>query len=76
MGSVAPGLVLPPMEAVLKWACATLDTHFITLAGLPADVQQALLTLRERIQETLQVCQASAHHIRCVHARCSAALPT
>lgn len=54
-GSLAPGLALPPMEAVLMWACATLDAHFITLAGLPAGAQQALLAVRARIQETLQV---------------------
>ena len=70
MGSIAPGLALPPMEAVLKWACATLDTHFITLAGLPADAQQALLTLRERIQETLQVLLA----IRPPHQMCACPL--
>ena len=55
-GALPAGLVLPSMRAILQWACATLDTHFVTLAGLPAkSQQQALLTLHERIQQTLQV---------------------
>ena len=51
---LAPGVALPPMEAVLRWACATLDTHFVTLARLPAGGQQAMLLLHNHIQETLQ----------------------
>ena len=53
---LAPGLTVPPMDAVLKWGCTTLDTHFITLAGLPAGAQQALKAFQSRIQEMLQVC--------------------
>ena len=53
---LAPGLTLPPMDAVLKWGCTILDTHFITLAGLPAGAQQALKALQSQIQEMLQVC--------------------
>ena len=57
---LAPGLILPPMDAVLKWGCAILDTHFITLAGLPPKAQQALKALQSQIQEMLQVCILAA----------------
>ena len=57
---LAPGLTVPPMDAVLKWGCTTLDTHFITLAGLPAAAQQALKALQSHIQEMLQVCMLAA----------------
>ena len=60
---LAPGLTVPPMDAVLKWGCTTLDTHFITLAGLPAAAQQALKALQSHIQEMLQVCMLAALRI-------------
>ena len=43
--------------------CTTLDTHFITLAGLPAAAQQALKALQSHIQEMLQVCMLAALRI-------------
>ena len=57
---LAPGLTVPPMDAVLKWGCTALDTHFITLAGLPPAAQQALKALQSHIQEMLQVCMLAA----------------
>lgn len=60
---LAPGLTLPPMDAVLKWGCTILDTHFITLAGLPAGAQQALKAFQSQIQEMLQVCMLT---VQCI----------
>ena len=73
---LAAGLVVPSMDAVLQWACATLDTHFITLAGLPAGAQPALLSLRERIQESLQVCCSILQQKRCLLYSCDSADPS
>lgn len=70
---LAAGLVVPSMDAVLRWACATLDTHFVTLAGLPVGAQQALLSLQERIQESLQVCCSISQHKACFLSNCSLA---
>ena len=60
---LAPGLTVPPMDAVLKWGCTALDTHFIALAGLPPAAQQALKALQTHIQEMLQVCMLAALYI-------------
>ncbi len=41
-----PGLALPTLDDVLRWAAAALDAHFVTLVGQPQEALSALVALQ------------------------------
>ena len=43
---MAPGLALPTLDNVLRWAAAALDAHFVTLIGQPQEALTALVALQ------------------------------
>lgn len=58
--ALPPGLAVPSLTAVLSWAAATLDAHFLTLATQPAAALKTLSGLQGRVTEDLRVTEKVA----------------